>query len=128
LALLAAGDAERSHDVLAVLDALRGEWYAQRFHWAPDGTLAPASESRLLDRDAVIDEAAAHQATIVGMGVDALPDARAAVPEARHVVSLPEGALLHLVDLASWEPDYGRLAEAQVKWERAHGRSLDSVG
>jgi tRNA threonylcarbamoyladenosine biosynthesis protein TsaB len=28
------------------------------------------------------------------------------------------------VDLASWEPDYGRLAEAQVRWEAAHGRSL----
>jgi len=28
------------------------------------------------------------------------------------------------VDLASWEPDYGRLAEAQVRWEAAHGRPL----
>jgi tRNA threonylcarbamoyladenosine biosynthesis protein TsaB len=28
------------------------------------------------------------------------------------------------VDLASWEPTYGRLAEAQVKWEKAAGRPL----
>jgi tRNA threonylcarbamoyladenosine biosynthesis protein TsaB len=28
------------------------------------------------------------------------------------------------VDLASWEPEYGRLAEAQVRWEAAHGRPL----
>jgi tRNA threonylcarbamoyladenosine biosynthesis protein TsaB len=28
------------------------------------------------------------------------------------------------VDLASWEPSYGRLAEAQVRWEAAHGRPL----
>jgi tRNA threonylcarbamoyladenosine biosynthesis protein TsaB len=28
------------------------------------------------------------------------------------------------VDLASWEPDYGRLAEAQVRWEAEHGRAL----
>ena len=27
-------------------------------------------------------------------------------------------------DLAAWEPAYGRLAEAQVKWEAAHGRPL----
>jgi tRNA threonylcarbamoyladenosine biosynthesis protein TsaB len=27
-------------------------------------------------------------------------------------------------DLAGWEPAYGRLAEAQVKWEAAHGRPL----
>ena len=28
------------------------------------------------------------------------------------------------VDLASWEPAYGRLAEAQVRWESTHGRPL----
>jgi tRNA threonylcarbamoyladenosine biosynthesis protein TsaB len=28
------------------------------------------------------------------------------------------------VALATWEPAYGRLAEAQVKWEAAHGRPL----
>ena len=28
------------------------------------------------------------------------------------------------VDLARWEPIYGRLAEAQVKWEAEHGRAL----
>jgi len=28
------------------------------------------------------------------------------------------------VDLAMWEPDYGRLAEAQVRWEAVHGRKL----
>jgi hypothetical protein len=29
-----------------------------------------------------------------------------------------------VADLASWEPSYGRLAEAQVKWEAEHGRPL----
>lgn len=28
------------------------------------------------------------------------------------------------VDVATWEPNYGRLAEAQVIWEAKHGRSL----
>ena len=28
-------------------------------------------------------------------------------------------------DLARWEPMYGRLAEAQVKWEATHGRPLE---
>ena len=28
------------------------------------------------------------------------------------------------VSLESWEPNYGRLAEAQVKWELANGRVL----
>ena len=30
-------------------------------------------------------------------------------------------------DVAGWEPVYGRLAEAQVKWEAIHGRSLEAV-
>ena len=30
------------------------------------------------------------------------------------------------VDIERWEPAYGRLAEAQVKWEAAHGRPLQS--
>ena len=28
------------------------------------------------------------------------------------------------VDLDTWEPDYGRKAEAQVKWEAVHGRPM----
>jgi hypothetical protein len=31
--------------------------------------------------------------------------------------------------VAEWEPVYGRPAEAQARWEKAHGRPLpDSVG
>jgi tRNA threonylcarbamoyladenosine biosynthesis protein TsaB len=33
---------------------------------------------------------------------------------------------VHPVALDTWEPAYGRLAEAQVKWEAAHGRPLGS--
>ena len=46
-------------------------------------------------------------------------------PQARGVALLAaalEGAAP--VDLAAWEPRYGRLAEAQVRWEREHGRPL----
>ncbi|OYV67912.1 MAG: hypothetical protein B7Z72_09030, partial [Gemmatimonadetes bacterium 21-71-4] len=43
-------------------------------------------------------------------------------PHARGVARL-EGAL-EAADLAGWEPHYGRLAEAQVKWEAQHGRPL----
>jgi len=28
------------------------------------------------------------------------------------------------IAIETWEPDYGRLAEAQVRWEAAHGRPL----
>jgi tRNA threonylcarbamoyladenosine biosynthesis protein TsaB len=38
--------------------------------------------------------------------------------------SLALAAAAGPVDLARWEPRYGRLAEAQVKWEAAQGRPL----
>ncbi|MEO8448792.1 MAG: tRNA (adenosine(37)-N6)-threonylcarbamoyltransferase complex dimerization subunit type 1 TsaB [Gemmatimonadota bacterium] len=39
------------------------------------------------------------------------------------------GAAQKIEDVAGWEPNYGRPAEAQVRWEAAHGRSLsDSAG
>ena len=34
------------------------------------------------------------------------------------------GGLSRVDDLESWEPDYGRPAEAQARWEAAHGRAL----
>ena len=52
---------------------------------------------------------------------DAL-DARPHAREAPHL--LPLAQALGPVDLAGWEPLYGRLAEAQVKWEASHGRPL----
>jgi hypothetical protein len=41
---------------------------------------------------------------------------------AAHITNLIDAA--EPADLASWEPAYGRLAEAQVKWEATHGRPL----
>jgi tRNA threonylcarbamoyladenosine biosynthesis protein TsaB len=46
-------------------------------------------------------------------------------PHARGVAPILEAILkAGPVDLGAWEPDYGRLAEAQVRWEAAHGRPL----
>ena len=48
-----------------------------------------------------------------------------AAPHARGVASLLESVIAAgPVSLDHWEPAYGRLAEAQVKWEAAHGRAL----
>jgi hypothetical protein len=49
----------------------------------------------------------------------------AAIPRARGVAHLAERLeRAGPVDLAAWEPVYGRVAEAQAAWERAHGRPL----
>lgn len=128
LALLAAGDAAAgAHDVVAVLDAMRGEWYAQRFRRGGDGALSPAGRHALVDRDGLA-ALALEGARIVGVGGDRFPGGSEAVPAARDMARLTEGAMWQAVDVNGWEPDYGRLAEAQVRWERAHGRALGSAG
>lgn len=46
-------------------------------------------------------------------------------PHARGVARIVEQVVAAgQCDLNTWEPAYGRLAEAQVKWEAAHGRPL----
>jgi hypothetical protein len=46
-------------------------------------------------------------------------------PHARGVAAMLAACVAEgPVDLDAWEPSYGRLAEAQVKWEAAHGRPL----
>lgn len=114
--------------VLAVLDALRGEWYVRQFGVDAAGAVEARSPAALMDRDGVLDLAARVGAPIVGAGDAAFDGGVSVTPRARDVLRLAEGELLYAVDLASWEPDYGRLAEAQVKWERAHGRALGRSG
>lgn len=59
-------------------------------------------------------------------GSPQLIDGAAGSPNAAHLVHLigrPGGAG-RVEDPGAWEPEYGRLAEAQVRWEEAHGRPL----
>ncbi len=123
---LSAGNA----GILAILDAMRDEWYVQQLAWgARDEGIVPRlgdpaprapGDSRRWRRAPARRRPASAAASFAG-GVEA-------IPLARDIVALAEGELLQPVDLASWEPEYGRLAEAQVKWEAAHGRALGGVG
>jgi tRNA threonylcarbamoyladenosine biosynthesis protein TsaB len=102
---------------VAVLDALRGDWFAQRCDVRADGTVAVTGPRELATRDAVLAMAAVEGRTVVGPPVEA-----ALVPHARGA-----GRLVAVAAPAGWEPDYGRLAEAQVQWEAAHGRPLPAA-
>ena len=137
LALAAASNAPHDGRWLVTLDAMRGERYAALVTLEASGRgprvvgydylgvhagdaiepLAVAPHARgLLD---------ANPATATARGVAGVSRAR----DGRRVGAA--GALaLAPVDLALWEPDYGRKAEAQVKWEAQHGRALpaDAVG
>lgn len=105
---------------LVTLDALRGERYAALVERDAEGQVRRVEQLGLL---AVADvPARAESLRALAIGPD---EALVASPQARELARC--GALLASlgpVDLASWEPMYGRLAEAQVKWEAAHGRPL----
>jgi tRNA threonylcarbamoyladenosine biosynthesis protein TsaB len=119
LALIVAGGATpRPGSYLACLDALRGQAFAAGYVLDEDGGLREIHPLQLVAEGDVAGLAASIGATLIGPGraVDAQPHARGALKVQ------PLGA--RAVDLAGWEPVYGRLAEAQAVWEAAHGRSL----
>ena len=125
LALIVAGnvtDGPRGpRRYLAVLDALRGECFVAEFEHH-EGAVRQVTPVRLITSDEVETLASADHARAVG------PDQRDHwLPHARGTALLLDEILaVGSVDVASWEPVYGRLAEAQVKWEAAHGRALPS--
>ena len=108
-------------EYLSVLDAMRGEVFAARLRLHPGG-LASQVEPTVIMNSEQLSGAAAHDSAVRIIGPGQAIDAR---PHARGVAGvLPSVLAAGPVDLALWEPDYGRRAEAQVRWEAAHGRPL----
>jgi tRNA threonylcarbamoyladenosine biosynthesis protein TsaB len=108
-------------EYLSVLDAMRGEFFAARIAMRPGGAVFQAGLATLMSAEQLADLTVGEPALrIIGPGrqIDAHPHARGA---ASILVSIIDAGP---VNLASWEPDYGRLAEAQVRWEAVHGRPL----
>lgn len=107
---------------LALLDAMRGESFSQVIEVTASGAVSEVSDLRVVREEEIGALARTMDARTVGPGreLDIAPHARGVARLDSHP------ALRTPVDLASWEPDYGRLAEAQVRWEKTHGRSLDA--
>ncbi|MDQ8145372.1 MAG: tRNA (adenosine(37)-N6)-threonylcarbamoyltransferase complex dimerization subunit type 1 TsaB [Gemmatimonadota bacterium] len=104
----------------ATMDALRGEQYVARVVTDAQGMVREVGAMPRIARESIPAAAVAAGARWIGPDAPlvALPDARGAV---RCVEWLRAAGP---VDLAAWEPTYGRLAEAQAKWEAEHGRPL----
>ena len=116
--VVAANAAATAARYLALFDALRGDCYAQLVECRGDEVLVPETAT-LVPAEAIPELAARLSAKPVG------PAHGGWQPHARGVnrlLGLLEGA--GPVELASWEPSYGRDAEAQTRWEAAHGRVL----
>lgn len=122
LALMVAGTAAPLHAgrYVASIDALRDEVFAGVYEVEPDGSIVECAEWRRLHRKAIPELARTWSASVIGAG-----DAGGGVPRASAVARLADWLERAVpVDLDTWEPDYGRKAEAQVRWEAAHGREL----
>ena len=109
---------------LALLDAMRGERYAALYEVGAGGTVREAERLGLVRETEIARECERLGARAIGP-----KEMMEAAPHARGVAVLLDEILARgRVPLDTWEPDYGRLAEAQVKWEAAHGRLLTSEG
>ena len=104
---------------VAAGDAMRGDVFAAVFS-VTEGAIVEEGTVTLVPKADLPAFARQHAAHLVG------PNETAALqPHARGAAAL--GTLAPwpaAANLASWEPDYGRLAEAQVRWEATHGRAL----
>ena len=119
LALIVAARHRSAGRYLAVLDAMRGDMHASVVELGADGDVTSVAPAILVPAAELDELAATEHSLVVGPGrhPEDAPHARGV---ARMAAFLEEGQ----VSLQQWEPNYGRLAEAQVKWEAAHGREL----
>jgi tRNA threonylcarbamoyladenosine biosynthesis protein TsaB len=121
--LLAVGDSGAGAYVVHS-DAMRGERFAQRVLVDQDG---------LVFADGVVQRVPGDDLRTFSGGVPLIsagPSPQADLadvvrsPAASAVTRIGDWSACGPVMLARWEPDYGRLAEAQVVWERSHGFPL----
>lgn len=123
LALVVAGTRDlMPGNYLAALDAMRGERFVAPFNRDTNGFVTSMGSVGRMTAAQAASASAATDATLVGPleSVKAFPRAVGAASMLDRIVARAP------VDLDAWEPAYGRLAEAQVKWEAAHGRPLNA--
>lgn len=104
---------------VVALSAGRGEWFAALVRCDAEGYREIGATTLLSEAD-LHSLASRNAATLVGPGlkIDVHPHAEAALMCIGRIEAAGP------VSLDTWQPTYGRLAEAQVKWEAAHGRAL----
>jgi len=141
LLVRAAGSAGEGKLVLSLGHALRGEVYAAAYRFVGDRIMTqlapsvtrPEALAAVVPRpDLLVGDAPAELVTLletwIGRPMIRPPDG---APSARQLIGLigKSGGAREIADVGDWEPLYGRPAEAQARWETAHGRPLpDSVG
>lgn len=120
--LVASREPQTPGQFLAVVDAMRGERYVQPFAVSSAGEMATVGDLRILAASEVAQMARALGATVIGPGEEGQWQVVPRAGAAARITNMIDASAV--ADLVSWEPRYGRLAEAQVKWEADKGRPL----
>ncbi len=115
LLLIAASTDVKDGRWYAVLPAMRGELFAGLFEKNGDSIEQIAATS-VIPAERLVDEVDQAHANAIDSGI--LPHAKGAARILDSIIAAGKA------DIETWEPIYGRLAEAQVKWEALHGRPL----
>ena len=123
MALIVAGLEPRPGRYLVAVDALRDQCYLGLFGVSSEGAIRELHAPRIAATCDVAVVADQLEAQLVGPAE--LAGSITASPRARGAGRLQDMLVERgPVRLDAWEPAYGRLAEAQVRWESANGRSL----
>ncbi len=130
-----AASAGREHEgavVSAVADALRGQVFAGAVIVRPRG-LELTMPPRVFHPEQLAEALPAPALLVIrDEGAPVLPAVWSSVPAIRRLpmavdllrlIGVSGGAQL-IAEPADWEPEYGRPAEAQSRWEATHGRRL----
>ncbi len=124
LALIVAAEPLSQGKWMAVLPAMRGESFASLFEVADSGAISEIEAPRIIRDDVLEIEARGRGAALIGPALE-----HGKGPHARGVARMLDSIVREGPrEIASWEPVYGRLAEAQVRWEETHGRPLTEAG
>jgi tRNA threonylcarbamoyladenosine biosynthesis protein TsaB len=123
--------------IAALYDALRGQVFGAIYSF-PAGRVETIVPPGLYSISELARRAPVRPVAAVGDGIDQYGkeiigwighppvtlDKLAPIAGSFLMLASRDGARRELLDPASAEPSYGRLAEAQVKWETRHGRPL----
>jgi tRNA threonylcarbamoyladenosine biosynthesis protein TsaB len=123
-ALLVVGAAEPElapGSYVVAMDAMRGDFFWHDVEIDTGGNIVPGISSRT-PRSELERHASENGARIIGPS-----ESPALNPHARGFARLIQAGITAQVEMTTWEPNYGRKAEAQVRWEAAHGRELGTV-
>jgi tRNA threonylcarbamoyladenosine biosynthesis protein TsaB len=107
-------------------DALRGERYVLDVLFDADGRVQCQSALQRMTMEQLDVHATGRPRLAVLGSPRPECESRIVTPSSQNLPRVVASVWMVAVPLDHWEPEYGRVAEAQVKWEAAHGAPLPS--